>query len=184
MERRGFLSFLGTSALGLFASAPAGASTARALTLAELVGKSTSVLVATAVAKRSSWTTIGGAKRIVTDTRLKIEELVSGADPSATEIVVRTLGGVVGEVGQIVEGEAELTIGEQSMTFVTQIDPAFYGVTAMGQGHYPILSDARGRILRQNRQLPALVGNKTTAVATLRGRLLSDSLALVRAVRR
>ncbi|HWP09697.1 MAG TPA: hypothetical protein VNN72_28340 [Polyangiaceae bacterium] len=184
MERRGFLSLLGTSALGLLASAPAGASTARALTLAELVGKSTSVVVATAVAKRSSWTTIGGARRIVTDTRLKVEELVSGADPSTTELVVRTLGGVVGEIGQIVEGEAELTIGEQSMTFVTQIDPAFYGVTAMGQGHYPITADTRGRILRQNRQLPALVGNKATAVATLRGRLVSDGLALVRAVRR
>lgn len=184
MERRGFLSFLGTAALGLLTSARADASTARALTLAELVGKSTSVVVATAVAKRSSWTTIGGARRIVTDTRLRIDDLVSGADPSATEIVVRTLGGAVGEVGQIVEGEAELTIGEQSMTFVTQIDPAFYGVTAMGQGHYPISAEARGRVLRQNRQLPALVGNKTTAVATLRGRLLSESLALVRAVRR
>jgi len=184
MERRGFLSFLGTGAVGLLIGAPAGASTARALTLAELVGKSTTVIVGTAVAKRSSWVTIGGTKRIVTDTRVKIEELVSGADPSTTEIVVRTLGGAVGDVGQIVDGEAELTIGEQSMTFVTQIDPDFYGVTAMGQGHYPITADTRGRILRQNRQLPALVGNKVTAVETLRGRLLTDSLALVRAVRR
>jgi len=156
----------------------------RALTLTELVGKSTTVLVATAVAKRSSWQTIAGSKRIVTDTRLRVEELVSGADPSSTEIVVRTLGGTVGSIGQIVEGEAELTLGEQSLTFVTQTDPAFYWVTAMGQGHYPVKTEARGRILRQNRQLPALVGNKPSAVVTLRDRLLSESIALVRAERR
>jgi hypothetical protein len=141
-------------------------------------------MVVTAVAKRSSWQTIAGSKRIVTDTRLRVEELVSGADPSATEIVVRTLGGAVGSIGQIVDGEAELTLGEQSLTFVTQTDPAFYWVTAMGQGHYPVKADSRGRILRQNRQLPALIGNKPSAVATLRDRLLSESIALVRAERR
>jgi len=142
------------------------------------------VLVVTAVAKRSSWQTIGGTRRIVTDTRVRVDELVSGMDPSTTELVVRTLGGVVGNVGQVVEGSAELTLGEQSLTFVTQLDTALFGVTAMGQGHYPIMTEARGRILRPNRQLPALVGGKPSAVETLRGRLLTESLALVRAERR
>lgn len=157
---------------------------ARALTLGELVGKSSSVLLVTAVAKRSSWQTIAGSKRIVTDTRLRVDELVSGADPSATEIVVRTLGGGIGSIGQIVEGEAELTLGEQSLTFVTQSEPAFYWVTAMGQGHYPVRADSRGPVLRQNRQLPALVGKKPSAVATLRDRPLREGIALVRAERR
>jgi len=184
MERRGFLGLASAGLLGLFSSSPADASVARALTLGELVRTSTSVVLVTAVAKRSSWQTIAGTRRIVTETRLRVEELVSGADPSSSEIVVRTLGGAVGTVGQIVEGEAELTIGEQSLTFVSQNHPDFYWVTAMGQGHYPVTADSRGRILRQNRQLPSLVGNKPSAVATLRGRLLTESLALVRAERR
>jgi len=184
MERRGLFTLFGAGLLGLLTSAPADASVALAVSLGDLVAKSSSVLVVTAVAKHSSWQTIGGTKRIVTDTRVRVDELVSGIDPSTTELVVRTLGGVVGNVGQIVEGSAELTLGEQSLTFVTQLTPDLFGVTAMGQGHYPIMSEARGRILRSNRQLPAFVGNKTSAVETLRGRLVSESFALVRAARR
>lgn len=178
------MTLFGAGLLGLLTSAPADASVARALSLGELVARSSSVLVVTGIAKRSSWQTIGGTRRIVTDTRLRVDELVSGADPSTSEITVRTLGGVVGTVGQIVEGSAQLTLGEQSLTFVTQLSPDLFGVTAMGQGHYPIMTEARGRILRPNSQLPALVGKQVSAVDTLRGRLVAESLALVRAERR
>ena len=183
MERRGLLTLFGAGALALFESRPASASTARALTLSELVKRSSSVLVLTPVARRSSWQTIGGSRRIVTDVRARVEDLVSGADPSATEVVVRTLGGQVGSLGQIVEGEAELTLAESSLTFLSQSQPDLYGVTGMGQGHYPIVAEARGRILRTNRQLPALVGRGTSAVETLRNRLLGEAMGLVRAER-
>jgi len=184
MERRGLLTLFGAGALALLEGGPANASTARALTLGQLVKKSTSVLVITGVARRSSWQIIGGARRIVTDVRARVEDLVSGSDPSSTEVVVRTLGGQVGSVGQIVEGEAELTLGEASFTFLSQSQPDFYGVTGMGQGHYPLASEARGRILRANRQLPALVGGGTSAVETLRNRPLGEAMSLVRAERR
>ena len=186
MERRGLLTLIGAGAFALLEGGPANASTARALTLGQLVKKSQSVLVITGVAKRSSWQTIAGARRIVTDVRVRVDDLVSGADPSSTELVVRTLGGQVGGTGQIVEGEAELTLGEASLTFLSQSHPDFYGVTAMGQGHYPITAAARGRILRTNRQLPALVGGTggPTAVETLRNRLLDEAKSLVRAEQR
>jgi hypothetical protein len=181
MERRGLLTLFGAGALALLESGPANASTARALTLGQLVKRSTSVLVITGVARRTSWQTIAGARRIVTEVRARVDDLVAGTDPSATEVVVRTLGGQVGSIGQIVEGEAELTLGEASFTFLSQTHPDFYAVTGMGQGHYPLSSEARGRILRTNRQLPALVGGGTSAVETLRNRLLGEAMSLVRA---
>jgi hypothetical protein len=177
------LTLFGAGALGLLKSAPAEASVARGLTLRELVTRSTSVLQVTPVAKRSSWQTIGGTRRIVTEWRARVDDLVSGQDPSASEVLVRTLGGSVGSLGQLVEGEAELAIGQPSFTFVTELEPSLFGVTAMGQGHYPIATEQRGRILRTNRQLPALLGGKDGAVATLRDRLVVDAVGLVRAER-
>jgi len=180
MDRRGALSILGMTAVGLY-GAPAVAAVARALSLGELVKKSSSALVLTAVARKAGWQTIGGSQRIVTETRARVEEVVTGADPSASEVVVHTLGGRIGTIGQIVEGEAELVLGETSLTFLTALAPQAYAVTAMAQGHYPIVNDARGKILATNRQLPSLVKKTGSAVERLAGRTLSEGLALVRA---
>jgi hypothetical protein len=183
MDRRGALSVLGMAVVGLY-EAPAFAAVARALSLAELVKKSSSALVLTGVARRASWQVIGGSRRIVTETRARVEEVVTGADPSASEVVVHTLGGRVGTIGQIVEGEAELEVGETSLTFLTALAPLSYSVTAMAQGNYPIVNDARGKILAANRQLPALLKKTGSAVERLAGRSLSEGLALVRAEQR
>jgi hypothetical protein len=183
MDRRGALSVLGLGLVGLY-EAPALAAVARALSIGELVKKSTSALVLTGVARRASWQVIGGSRRIVTETRARVEEVVTGADPSASEIVVHTLGGRIGTVGQIVEGEAELELGETSLTFLTSLAPLAYSVTAMAQGHYPVVNDARGKILATNRQLPALLKKTGSAVERLAGRSLSEGLALVRAEQR
>jgi len=75
-------------------------------------------------------------------------------------------------------------VGETSLTFLTQFDPSIYGVTAMAQGHYPIVSQAGARVLATNRVLPALVKRSGSAVERLAGRTLGDALSLVRAERR
>ncbi len=171
---------LGMALVGLY-DAPALAAVARALSIGDLVKKSASALVLTAVARRATWQVIGGSRRIVTETRARVEEVVTGADPSASEVSVHTLGGRIGTVGQIVEGEAELELGESSLTFLSEIAPLSYAVTAMAQGHYPIVSDAHGKVLATNRQLPALVNRVGSAVERLAGRKLSEGLDLVRA---
>ncbi len=177
------MTLCGASAATFLRSTQAEASSALALSLGDLVKKSASVVVVTGLAKSSSWQVIGGNRRIVTDTRVRIEELVRGADPSTSELLVRTLGGQVGNIGQLVEGEAELALGEPSLTFMTALEPTLFGVTAMAQGHYPVVSEARGRVLRANPRLPALFGSRDSAVSKLSGRLLGDGLALVRAAR-
>jgi hypothetical protein len=171
------------SLIGLYQS-PALGAVAKALSLADLVKKSTSTLVLTAVAQRSSWVEIAGSERIVTDTQARVEELVAGLDPSASQVMLRTLGGRVGTVGQVVEGEAEFRIGETSLTFLTQFEPAIFAVTAMAQGHYPVVSQAGARVLVTNRVMPSLLKRSGSAVEQLAGRKLTDALALVRAEHR
>jgi len=174
---------LGVTVLGL-TEAPAFAATARGLTLRELVQKSKNALVITGLAKHASWQTIGGSRRIVTETRARVEELVTGTDPSSSEVLLCTLGGRVGHIGQLVEGEAEIALGESSLAFLTELEPLIFGVTAMAQGHYPIASEARGRVLHVSRNLPALLRHQGTAVQQLSGRLLSEGLSVVRAEHR
>jgi hypothetical protein len=171
------------SLVGLYET-PAFGAVAKALSLGDLVKKSTSTLVVTAVAQHSSWVEIAGSRRIVTDTRARVEELVAGLDPSASEVLLRTLGGRVGTVGQIVEGEAEFTLKETSLTFLTQFEPSLYAVTAMAQGNYPVVERSGVRTLATNRVLPSLLKRAGSAVELLAGRKLTDALALVRAEHR
>jgi hypothetical protein len=171
------------SLVGLYEGRALGA-VAKSLTIADLLRKSTSTVVLTAIAQRSSWVTLAGSKRIITDTEARVEELVAGVDPSASRIMLRTLGGRVGNIGQVVEGEAELSVGETSLSFLTQFEPAIYAVTAMAQGHYPVVNQAGSRVLVANRVLPALLKRTGSAVERLAGKKLVDALALVRAERR
>jgi hypothetical protein len=183
MDRRGVLSLLGITALGL-TEARAYASVARGLSLRELVLKSKTAALVTPLAKQASWQTIGGSRRIVSETRARVEEHVSGADPRVSEVLLYTLGGRVGTIGQIVEGEAELAVGEGCLAFLSEVEPLVYRVTAMAQGHYPIATEARGRVLRASPSLPALLRTRDSAVERLSGRLLGEGLDLVRAERK
>lgn len=105
------------------------------LSLEELVSRAAFVVVATATEQRSQWEELGGAKRIVTYTRLSVDRPVAGQPDG--EIWVRTLGGVVGDVGQQVSGDAQLRIGAQAMIFVSRARGALV-VSGMAQGHYPV----------------------------------------------
>ncbi|WP_437642090.1 hypothetical protein [Sorangium sp. So ce854] len=106
------------------------------LSLEELVSRAAFVVVATATEQRSQWEELGGARRIVTYTRLSVDRPVAGQPDG--EIWVRTLGGVVGDVGQQVSGDAQLRIGAQAMIFVSRTRGALV-VSGMAQGHYPVV---------------------------------------------
>jgi hypothetical protein len=115
---------------------PAAASTSILVSLESLVQSSTFVVVATAGDKTSVWEDSPTGRRIVTYTKLAVERAVVGS-PGA-EIWVRTLGGAVGSIGQSVSGEAQLAKGSRSLLFLRKVDGAVV-VTAMAQGHFPIL---------------------------------------------
>jgi hypothetical protein len=184
MDRRGVLALFGVGGAGFLTGFPAEGAVARALALRELVEKSRRVVVATALDQACEWQVIGGTRRIVTLTRVRVEELVTGAAPEASELMLQTLGGRVGKIGQLVEGEAELTVGENSLVFTREVLTGLYGVTAMAQGHYSIVAEARGKVLRPSRKLPSFVTSGESAVEKLRNATLTDAVKLVRGVRR
>ncbi|WP_437496381.1 hypothetical protein [Sorangium sp. So ce1099] len=112
------------------------------LSLEELVSRAAYVVVATATEQRSQWEELGGARRIVTYTRLSVDRPVAGQPDG--EIWVRTLGGVVGDIGQQVSGDAQLKIGGQAMVFLSRAGSALV-VAGMAQGHYPVVDGEEGR---------------------------------------
>jgi hypothetical protein len=141
MNRRAFM-LASLSAVPVLAFPPgAEAHTARLLTLEELTGISTFVVVATAGEHRSVWEDLPSGRRIVTYTRLAVERIIAGAP--GTELWVRTLGGAVDKIGQAVPGEAQLRPGSRAMLFLAQVTGAVV-VAAMAQGHYPVVADDKG----------------------------------------
>lgn len=178
LGRRSFLLASATALVSL-SNRSAWATVARALELEELVRSSERALVATALEARSSWAYVAGRKRIVTDTRVRLDRHLGGPNDGA-EVMVRTLGGQVGDVGQVVHGEALLRIGEPALLFLTPDSRGQLGVTGMAQGHFPIRPGADGTPrLAPSPQLPELFGPDDSAVRRLAGKSTEEAARLV-----
>ena len=166
-------------------SAEARATTARAISLQDLVSRSTRVLRGTPVDSFARSEAIGGVQHIVTYSRLRIEEAVLG-EAREPEALVRTLGGRLSDVGEIVHGEAELAINESCLVFLRTDSEGVELVTAMAQGHYPIAADAQGTPrLQASRNMPHLLRNASSsaAVAQLQGLRFEEARSLISGVR-
>jgi hypothetical protein len=184
MDRRQSLGLLGTFAATLAGANAAHATTARAVSLTELVRRSTRIARATTLDSFARSEDIGGARHIVTYSRLRIDDSIHGSSADS-ETLVRTLGGRVADLGEIVHGEAELSLHEPCLVFLTLDANGVELVTAMAQGHYPVGTD-RGGVprLQLSRNLPHLVGGATAAAAQLMGKSFSEARALILGARR
>lgn len=112
------------------------ASVSIAVPFENLVRDAEAVAVVAPVESKSVWE--GG--RIVTYTRLKVEQGVAGT-PGA-EVWVRTLGGVVGDVGQLVDGEPVFPAGKSSLLFLRKFKAdGTWEVSARAQGQFPVVVD-------------------------------------------
>lgn len=113
--------------LSLLASPPAAASTSAALPLETLLDRATSIALVDPQESHAIWE----AGRIVTYTHVHVAETIAGMPVADTWI--RTLGGVVGDVGQVVEGEADLHV--RSVVFLRKHDDEVV-VVGRAQGQY------------------------------------------------
>lgn len=120
---------------------PAQASISVLLSLDELVTRSSAVVVGTAGERKSQWEEVGGSRRIVTYTKIKVDRTIAGS--AGSEVWVRTLGGAVDKIGQAVSGEAQIATGAKSVLFLMKRGDVTL-VTGMAQGHYPISLDDKG----------------------------------------
>jgi hypothetical protein len=148
------------------------ASVSVAISWESLLGSSVAAVCVTPAESQSIWE----EGRIVTYTRVHVDRPVAGSLPTSSDPWIRTLGGIVGNVGQRVEGEAVLSIGRPSLIFVRPGPGGTFRVTERSQGQYAIVSAGSGstHILRASSAGAIL---KPMAAPTSAGaRLASDVL--------
>jgi hypothetical protein len=121
----------------LFTAVASQASVSIAVLFDQLVGRSTAAAIVTPVDHEAVWEN----GRIVTYTHVRVERVLAGSAPP--EAWVRTLGGEVGRVGQLVEGEPTLDVNHPALVFlqnaVTQsARPDAFEVTARAQGLFAV----------------------------------------------
>lgn len=119
-------------------STEAHASVSIAVGFDALVKDADIVAVVTPVEAKSLWED----GRITTYTRVKVEQGVAGELGTGGEGWVRTLGGVVGKIGQLVDGEPVFVTGKSTLLFMHKFKTGgTYEVSARAQGQYPIVID-------------------------------------------
>lgn len=107
--------------------------------LGDLVKRSSAVAVVTPNEQHALWED----DRIVTYTKARVDRLIAGR--LAADVWIRTLGGRVGNIGQLLEGQATFALGSPSLVFLhPHLDPhthAFsgaFGVVEGAQGQFPV----------------------------------------------
>jgi hypothetical protein len=159
---------------------PAAASVSLAVTWDGLLHESIAAALVTSVESRPVWEN----GRIYTYTRVHVDRPVAGALGTGDEAWVRTMGGVVGKVGQIVEGEASFAPGEASLLFLRPGPAGAFVVTARAQGQFPIVADRAtpahlvksnvvGMLLEPRAPAPAVAAPRLAA-EVVHGRLVDD----------
>ncbi len=156
------------------------ASVSIAVTFDALVRTSSAVAIVTPAEQRSLWEN----GRIYTYTRIHVDTPVAGELPANAEAWVRTMGGVVGNIGQAVDGEPVLTVGRPSLLFLHPGPPGSYDVTARAQGQFAIrLDERRHPLLVKSNAVGALLAPQpppppgtTLAADVLHGRAVDDAV--------
>lgn len=181
LGRRTFVMGMSAAAVGVFFVRRGHAATVRALSLAELVATSRCAVVGTPVEMSSTWETIGKRRRIVTYVSVQVERALDGRSPDSDSLTVRLLGGRVGDIGQIVPGEAALPRGERAGLFLSEITSGVFQVNGLAQGHYPLRPDTTGEWrLRRSPQVSDLMQlGGSSAVERLDGRTIVEAERLI-----
>jgi hypothetical protein len=122
------------------------ASVSVAITFDALVRASRAVVVGTPTDQRSTWE----EGRIYTYSKLHVDSAVAGELHEDDEVWVRTMGGEVADVGQVVDGEASLTVGRPSLLFLrtmpARLPAGSYVVTARAQGQFGLYADDQKQV--------------------------------------
>ena len=85
-------------------------------------------------------------RRIYTYTEIEILERIHAKGEVASNVVVRTLGGEVGNIGMKVSGTPKFTLGEEVVVFLRNdpVDPTQFQVIGMSQGKFQVERPQKG----------------------------------------
>lgn len=136
-------------------------------------------MVISALAAESHFEELGRRRRVVTDTRVRVEETLAKGGSVERELMVRTLGGSIGRLGELVHGQARLRMGEQCVAFLLKGPDGLHYVNGMAQGHYPLSSEKLRRLL-MSPGMPKIVDYDHSAVKELVGTELGRAAARIR----
>jgi hypothetical protein len=117
------------------------ATTLLRLDAAALVNGSDLVVRGTVTRVDSHWT--GDHRRIITDVTLNVTETLKGS--AGQTVLIEQPGGVVGNIGQRVDGTAPFSVGEEVVVFLEKRPAERYLVTGMAQGKYRIERSSDGK---------------------------------------
>lgn len=85
--------------------------------------------------------------RIYTYTRVKVDQGVAGDLGTGADGWVRTMGGVVGKIGQMVDGEPVFVVGKPSLLFLRKWKAGgTWQVSARAQGQFPVTIDDTSKV--------------------------------------
>jgi hypothetical protein len=110
------------------------ASLTRAMDLAELTTTAEQVVVADVTRVDSQWDP--GHRNIITTVAITVQESWKGTPPADGKMVLRQLGGSVGEIEMTVIGMPRFAVGDRALLFLQRA-----GVVGMGQGKRPLRWD-------------------------------------------
>jgi len=119
---------------------PAGATSVMGVDLDQLTRQSDVVVHGTVKGKASRWS--GDGRRILTDVQIEVRESFKGS-PSRT-VTVQQPGGVVGDIGQRVDGLATFEVGEEVVVFLERWGSQHFQVTGAAQGKFRVERSSDG----------------------------------------
>jgi hypothetical protein len=119
---------------------PAGATSVLGVDLDQLTRQSDLVVRGVVKSKESRWS--GDGRRILTDVQVEVAEPLKGS--AARTVTVQQPGGVVGEIGQRVDGLAELNVGEEVVLFLERFGAQHFQVTGAAQGKFRVERSSDG----------------------------------------
>lgn len=122
----------------LLAALPADASVSLSLDLEALVARSDAIVVGTVLGRD---VLRDGYDRIVSDYAIRVEETMKGVTAPGGQIVLRCLGGSIGDVGMRVEGEPHFRDGDRAVLFAVARHGHLRPV-GMSQGVLPVRVEA------------------------------------------
>lgn len=122
----------------------ASATITEALSLTDLVREADLVVLAAAIDEHAQRDARG---RIVTDFTVRVDEVMKGDASVGSTLVMRRLGGVMGDIGMRVEGEPHLEIGARYVLFLHRLsDGRTLRPVGMSQGVLPV-EEQRGETI-------------------------------------
>jgi hypothetical protein len=119
---------------------PAGATAVLGVDLDQLTRQSAVVVHGTVKSKESRWS--GDGRRILTDVQIDVRESFKGS-PART-VTVQQPGGVVGDIGQRVDGLASFDVGEEVVVFLERWGAQRFQVTGAAQGKFRVQRSSDG----------------------------------------